>query len=326
MRRDHVLPKDERGVALVMVIWVLALLSLMAASFLAEARVELRRAGNLRERAQAEALAEAGIQVAVARIMAEHGATRPQRWTEPMAGGSVAITLSDERGKIDLNEAEPTLLASLFESQGVPARGAKALAAAVADFRDPDRAQAIDGAEDADYPPGSGGAKDARFESVDELLQVKGMTPALYGRIAPLITIHSGLPTIDPLLAEPAVLKAVPNIDGAELDRFLALRKKLAPVLSAPVATDQADRPAIGQRRAKASADLQAAIPRRNAVERYYTSELGTAPAFTISAEAVTREGARFRREALMRLLEDRTEPFELLEWRRPRFAEPDSY
>ena len=43
MRRSHVLPKDERGVALVMVIWALALLSLMAASFLASARIELRR-------------------------------------------------------------------------------------------------------------------------------------------------------------------------------------------------------------------------------------------------------------------------------------------
>jgi general secretion pathway protein K len=322
MRRNPVLPKDERGVALVMVIWVLALLSLMAASFLTEARVELRRAGNLRERAQAEALAEAGIQVALARVIAEHGATRPQRWTEPLPGGSVTITLTDERGKIDLNEAEPALLASLFESQGVASRAAKALAAAVADFRDQDRTRALEGAEDADYAPGSGGAKDARFEAADELLQVKGMTPALFRRVAPLITVHSALPTIDPLLAEPAVLRAVPNIDGAELDKFLALRQKLAPVLNAPVGIDHADRPAAGQRRAKAYADLQAAIPRRNSVERHYTGELGAAPVFTLSAEAVTREGARFRREAVARLTEDGQEPIELLEWRRPRESE----
>ena len=48
MRRVQSLPNDERGIALVMVIWVLALLSLMAASFLAEARVEVRRTANLR--------------------------------------------------------------------------------------------------------------------------------------------------------------------------------------------------------------------------------------------------------------------------------------
>ena len=323
MRRSHILQKDERGVALVMVIWVLALLSLMAASFLAEARVELRRAGNLRDRAQAEALAEAGIHVALARVIAEHGATRPQRWTEPLPGGSVTITLSDERGKIDLNEAEPALLASLFESEGVPSRAAKALAAAVADFRDQDRARALDGAEDADYPLGSGGAKDARFEAADELLQVKGMTPALFRRLAPLITVHSALPTIDPLLAEPAVLRAVPNIDPSELDKFLALRKKLAPVLNAPFGIDHADRPAAGERRSKAFADLQVALPRRNSVERHYTGELGATPVFTISAEAVTRDGARFRREAVVRLMQDGPEPIELLEWRRPREADP---
>jgi general secretion pathway protein K len=322
MRRSGVLPKDERGVALVMVIWVLALLSLMAASFLASARIELRRTANLGERAGAEALAEAGVYMALARLIAEQASTRPQHWTEQMPGGSVAITLSDERGKIDLNLAEPDLLASLFESQGVPTRNAKALAAAVADFRDADRSREAEGAEDPDYPSGSGGAKDGRFESIDELLQVKGMTPAIHARLAPLITVHTGSPTIDPLLAEAGVLEALPNIDRAELDRFLALRQKLAPVLNAPLAIDQADRPAVGQRRAKACLDLPNAIPRRNGVERYYTEELEAQPAFAISAEASTRAGARFRREAVVRLPEGSEQPFELLEWRRPLAAE----
>jgi general secretion pathway protein K len=322
MRKQPVLPKDERGVALVMVIWVLALLSLMAASFLASARIELRRTANLGERAGAEALAEAGIHVALARLISEQASTRPQSWTEQMAGGSVTITLSDERGKIDLNAAEPDLLASLFESQGVASKNAKALAAAVADFRDADRTRAAEGAEDPDYPSGSGGAKDARFESIDELLQVNGMTRALQARLAPLITVHTGTSTIDPILAEAAVLEGLPNIDKAELERFLALRKKLAPVLNAPIAIDQADRPAVGQRRAKAFLDLQAATPRRNGVERHYSEEFEIQPSFAISAEAVTRGGARFRREAVVRFTEDGEEPFELLEWRRPLAAD----
>ena len=43
MRRLSALREDQRGFALVMVIWGLALLSLMAAAFMTEARTELRR-------------------------------------------------------------------------------------------------------------------------------------------------------------------------------------------------------------------------------------------------------------------------------------------
>jgi general secretion pathway protein K len=320
MRRVQSPPKDERGIALVMVIWVLALLSLMAASFLAEARVEVRRTANLRERAVAEALAEAGVHLALARIVAEHGGTYPQSWTESLASGTVTITLADERGKIDLNEAEPALLEGLFESQGLPARAAKALAAAVADFRDTDRAAALEGAEDGDYAAGSGGAKDFRFETPDELLQVKGMTQALYERLAPLVTVHSTLPAIDPLLAPDAVLRAVPNIDRTELNKFLTTRRKLAAVLQARP-DPQRQQAGTDTRRAKAYGDLQAALPRRNSVERFYALDNATPPVFTISAEAVTAEGARYRREAVVRLSEDGLNPWQMLEWRRPRTA-----
>ena len=323
MRRNPILRSDERGMALIMVIWVLALLSLMAASFLAQARSELRLAANLRERAAAEALAEAGVHLAVGRLLAEHGATYPQRWTESLAGGSVAITLTDERGKIDLNEAEPALLASLFESAGVSARAATDLAAAVADFRDPDHASATGGAEDADYPPGSGGAKDARFETVDELLQVKGMTPSLHARLADLVTVHSTLATIDPLIAAEGALQAVPNIDRAELAKFLAVRRKVTPALEAPRGSNET---ASNQRRTSAFAQLQAALPQRNSVESYFAIEGTAARTFTISAEGRTAQGARYRRDAVVRLAEEGADPFQMLEWRRPHFDDAAGY
>ena len=318
MRRQSSLLEDERGIALVMVIWVLALLSLMAVSFLAEARVELRRAGNLRERAEAEALAEAGIHIATARLIAEHGETRPQRWRESLAGGSVLLTIASEYGKIDLNEAEPELLSGLFKSQGLPPSVASALTAAIVDFRDADHDSGLEGAEDADYPAGSGGAKDAYFETIDEVLQVKGMTPALYARIAPLVTVHSTMPVVDPGVADPGVLAAVPGIDRAELTRFLALRAELAPILNAPAKAERAGTPGSTQQRVKALAQLQAAVPQRNSVTRFFLAENLAEPTLTISAEAITATGARFRREAVLRLNEDSSHPFDLLEWRRP--------
>jgi general secretion pathway protein K len=319
MRRLSAPREDQRGFALVMVIWGLALLSLMAAAFMTEARTELRRAANLRERAQAEALAEAGIHLAIARLVSEHGSTYPLRWTEKIGDHSVTIEIADERGRIDVNNAEPELLSGLLRSQGVPETAASALTDAILDFTDPDHDARLNGAEDSSYPAGSGGAKDARLETADEFLQVKGMTPTLYAKLAPLITVHSGLPTISPIVAEAEAFAAVPNIDRSELERFLALRAKLAPALQAPAEPGKPGAAERERRRGKAFAEIQAAIPRRNLVDRFFMNEAEQPePRFRILAEAKGEGGARFRREAVVRMDEESAQPFRILEWRRP--------
>lgn len=318
MWRLTALRRDERGIALIMVIWVLALLSLMAMSFMAEARVELRRAVNLRARAEAEAMAEAGINIAVARLVAEHGEIQPQPWTETIAGETISLSVLDEHGKIDLNESDPEFLTSLLKSEGVPPNSASALAQAIVDFRDPDHDAGPQGAEDAEYPAGSAGAKDDRFATVDELLQVRGMTPRLYARIAPLVTVHSVMPVVDPLTADPRVLAAVPGIDHAELTRFLNLRAELGPVLNAPVPTDPAQKQISRDRRSKIMAKLRAAVPQHNAVARFFVTDSFGQPAFEVIAEATSAEGGHFRRDAILRIDLGGVGSYQLLEWRRP--------
>ncbi len=51
----------RRGIALVVVLWTLLLLSLIAAGFIAVTRTELRLARNALDNARAEALADAGV-------------------------------------------------------------------------------------------------------------------------------------------------------------------------------------------------------------------------------------------------------------------------
>ncbi len=63
---------SSRGLALVTVLWVLVLLSLVAASFTATTRTEVNLTRNLIENAQAEALADAGVYRAI------HELLRPQ--------------------------------------------------------------------------------------------------------------------------------------------------------------------------------------------------------------------------------------------------------
>ncbi len=60
----------RRGLALVVVLWVLVLLSLVAASFMATTRTEINLTRNLIDNAEAEALADAGVYRAIQELLA----------------------------------------------------------------------------------------------------------------------------------------------------------------------------------------------------------------------------------------------------------------
>ena len=121
--------------------------------------------------------------------------------------------MTEERGRLDINEVSPQLIASFMEAAGLERGDAARIADAVADFRDPDDDRRPNGAEDSDYTAAGEilGAKDAPFETIDELYRVPGMTPELFERIAPELTIYSGLERPDGESATPIVRAALEN-------------------------------------------------------------------------------------------------------------------
>ncbi len=275
-------PAGQRGVALIAVLWTVALLSLMAMAFLAETRSHANLTRNLLENAKAEALADAGVYRAVAGLLDADFITGWRAdgtvYTLAMGEGEVRITIADEGGKIDLNRAPDALLAGLFDALGVPEGEAAPLVDAIADFRDGDALRRAAGAEDADYAAAgrAWGAKDAPFESVAELQQVLGIDRALYDRVAPYVTVHSGRGQVNPAAAARPVLLAMPQLTEDQVDELL-------------------------RRRAEANV----------------ASLRQTGTAFTIRAEAVTTGGGRLVREALIQRTADRSAPYRIHEWRR---------
>ncbi len=198
---------SQRGLALVTVLWVLVLLSLMAASFARTTRTEVNLARNLIDNAQAEALAEAGVYLAILALLDPDPARRPRAdgtpWKVTFAGAEIAVSVQDEGGKIDLNQAPDELLRGLLlaaewndadgEAVGLDDREADALVDAIRDFADADDLTRLNGAEDRAYADAGipWGAKDAPFAAVEELQQVMGMTGALYRQVAPFLTVYS---------------------------------------------------------------------------------------------------------------------------------------
>jgi general secretion pathway protein K len=193
--------RGEDGIALIAVLWTLTLLSVIAAALSLEMHSSTRIARNMAENAAARAAADAGIQRAILDLVASPGAPKDTR--KLIANGTVYawrfaniivhISVWDERGKIDLNQTSEALLAALFGSVGVEPGKSQSLADAIADFRDADNFARLSGAEDTDYRAAgfAWGPKNAPFQAIEELQQVLGMTPELYARVAPYLTIYS---------------------------------------------------------------------------------------------------------------------------------------
>ncbi len=191
----NVLPQRTRGLALVLVLWVLALLALVTAATHREQRTAVSLVLNAIELDRAGAAAEAGIRLMMTRLPP---AAEPTPWPADgrlhpwhFAGFRLWVGAEPETARLDLNRAPESVLARLFEALGRK-DDAVALARAVIDWRDRDGTPLTGGAEDPDYLADGRaiGARDGAFLSVQELGLVRGMTPALLERARPLLTVH----------------------------------------------------------------------------------------------------------------------------------------
>jgi len=212
-----------RGAALILVLWLVALMAALIGAFAMTARTEYMQGRTLGSGLVAAQAARAGLEYAATRVSFPDPAVqwlpdgRPYRWR--FADAEIEVRVVDESGKLDLNAAEAGSLSALMRAVGAPPEQADAVAAAIVDWRDADDlTQAQGGAEDPQYAAAglAWGAKDAPFETVAEVEQVLGMTPALYARLAPHLTIFSGLPVADTRFATPQVLESM-GIDAARV-------------------------------------------------------------------------------------------------------------
>ena len=200
--------RREAGFALLIVLWALVLLSLILTQLLATGRSEAQLAGNLRNQAVAEAVADGAVQAALF-----HLAGGTLDWLNGthvvrIGRGVAEVSIEDEGGKINPNMASSLLLRAAIGECGVSGDRAAALAEAIRVWRSPPApgetvpatVQRADGVAYA--PPG------APIETLDELVLVNGMTPALLACLMPHLSLYEeGTPT--PATQDPFVAKAL---------------------------------------------------------------------------------------------------------------------
>ena len=226
--------RKQQGLALVLVLWVLVLMTIMAASFSLSMRRETNLVRNTRTQAQAAALAEAGVNYA---IMMSLLPDQLQRWRGdgtpyqvPANGGRVTVRIRDETGKVDLNSADEALLSVLVTVTGLDEETSAQLVGAILDWRDKDDSPHMHGAEEAEYKSEDKpyGPRNARFQSVDELQLVLGVNYKIFEKLEPLVTVYRQEPGINPKNASRELLLALPGVDVETVENYLELRAESA--------------------------------------------------------------------------------------------------
>ena len=239
----------QRGIALMLVMWVLTLLTVMAVSLTVSRRTEIALTDNHVESARFRALAEAAIaytalhyMTAEAQVDEEQGTAwlpdgQPRLWF--FAGSELSLRVFNESSRYDLNQIQPETLRTLLEVLGLEPEAADALAAAIVDWRDDDDLALLNGAEDSDYEKAGRalGAKDAPYEAVEELRQVLGMTPEIYRRLAPEVSVEGGSAQPVERFASPAVLATLKGVTLDEAREEIAERDQAEAVPGATTTT-----------------------------------------------------------------------------------------
>ena len=221
------------------VLWGLGLLAAISVSLIWNGNMAYGLVHNGLEVAGINAMVEAGVDRAVV------GLLDPQperRWrTDGIAqnfefGGTLMkVSIQDELGKIDLNQAEEPMFIRLLQSAGLDLNSASSLVDKILDWRTATPLKHLNGAKEPEYRA-SGSAyrpRNGPFQSVDELLLVMDMTPALFRRIEPALTVYSGHQFIDPQVAPREALLALPTMTPDNIESTLAARG------SQPLAVDR---------------------------------------------------------------------------------------
>jgi len=234
MRRANAM-RGQRGVALILVMWVIALMAVLLGSFALIARTENLESRHLYDATAARYDAIAGLELAIFNL---RNPDMTQRWVAdgrpyevPYEGASVQVTITNESGKIDINAADSATLVTLFQSVGVDLATADALSDAIQDWRDAVNQVRPHGAEAPQYAAAGldYGPTNLPFRTVSEVQQVLGMNYEIFKKIEPAITVFSGTRTPNPAYAPYEALMAIPGMTAPLAQQIIATRQAMPP-------------------------------------------------------------------------------------------------
>jgi general secretion pathway protein K len=219
----------RRGAVLVAVLWSISLLAALAMAASVAFRSFVGVMSVDRHRVERDALITAGLEVAAGAMLNSTTPLRDLELTANLSTGSVRVRLSDEGGRIDITKAPAELLAALLRSVGAPPATAEGAANAIVEQRGNSNEQRgnSNAARRTPVPAPAPVVATTHEQALAGMGRIVGMRPQWLAAIAPLTTIY-GSETVNPLTAPRGVVAALPGVDAAKLEAFLAERRNPA--------------------------------------------------------------------------------------------------
>jgi general secretion pathway protein K len=220
---------NSRGMALVQVLLLSALLMIMLLSAQHQARSQLKTAEDVKGHSE--------LQLKLQSVEAELLFLLSSReWSElviPGAGidgfnfhgewfsfAGASVKVQDQAGLLSVNSPNSSAFSEFTLSLLGDAQIGQRLAAELTDWRDADDSRSVDGAEQADYSAVR--VRNYGLQTLDEVQYIKSMTPELYKALKPYLTVfRQG----ENLMNMPESLVAS-RFSGAKLAQILLSRKK----------------------------------------------------------------------------------------------------
>lgn len=218
----------QQGMILVIVLWLVTLLSVMAGAFAYSMRTETQLAISTVERAQARALAEAGVAYAMVWQLDFDQSRKawppngdPHEWL--FGDGRLRIEVTNANGLVSLNAASKELLNVLFSGIGVDSRDRDQLVEAILNWSASNQQDGGLGRRIS----GKGKSRKAGFESVEDLQQIEGMSQTLYQRVVEGVTPFSRHVGVNPEFA-PAWLLRDLGLEETVVNDYVSNRARAA--------------------------------------------------------------------------------------------------
>jgi len=258
-RETPSVPLNQRGVALLVVLWIFVFLLVVAFDFSTAVREEARAAHRYSNETQGYFLALAGFERGVYEFLHQSAGRETLgaqervdifdgNWREETVGGGgiFRVRWVDEAGKININRADEETLRRVFTNVGIREPVRTILVDSIMDWRDPDDLHRVSGAENEYYRSltPSYTAKNGSFDSVEELLWVRGMTSELFFGYADtnrqrgedtrgvglreLFTVDSPIDRVNLRTASAEVIHALIGMPLEKSRAFVDERKKLS--------------------------------------------------------------------------------------------------
>jgi general secretion pathway protein K len=203
-----------------------------------------------------------------------------------MGGARVAVTFRSEAARIDLNSAPKALLAGLIIGLGGTPANAADYADRILAWRAPTEAGEDDPETSSYRTAGIAYApRHAPFPQAEELWLVRGIPPAVVGRMLPFVTAFSNMPSINIADAAPQVVAALPGMTPERLQAVLSQR---------------------GDPR----------LDPRSLVAGVEGATLAASKAYRMTVVIDFDSGRRSASEVVILLLDEGDEPYRVLSWR----------